>query len=233
MASSTPSRSDNELPGTWLDQVVATPTVGVHVDTNWRTQDDYLRCLRPLIRQWASQGDLQLTNEPLGTQEFRTADGYLYKAGVDNLVVAFTYSANVKGPTRGPALPEVVYHREFLAYRELLTDLLSKMQGLSDAVFDSEERVVRRIGVVAQCQIAREDCPPGVVSLLNHLGKPWDRDLEACDAKLLAVLSECDDSYDRCHHVVVMQQTQSGPAVRLNVDWQRVFKTPKGGLDKL
>ena len=142
----------------------------------------------------------------------------MYKIRPDNLIVQFQYGLTSEtGPHELPAL-EVKEERPF---GELLGQSVERLSRLLTAIASEEMQVVR-IGVMATTTLKRDEPPPGVEAIIQHLAKPFSGPLIKCNSTLTAVIGETDSAVDRCHHIVAFDDTQ-GSAIQFRLDWQRVM----------
>jgi predicted oxidoreductase (fatty acid repression mutant protein) len=68
----------------------------------------------------------------------------------------------------------------------------------------------------------QEQIPPGLTSVIEHMGKPWGRPLRSLAGRFLVQIATADKYDDRCHHVLDVPENSVG--ARLQLDYQRYFK---------
>lgn len=206
----------------WLDQVLAVPTVGFVFKPWALSSNDYLAALRPLLTRWQQRGDaevnIQMPN-PLAL-DVRTPSGFVHSITSDKLVVQFRYSFELR--SRPGQIPELRPNVQLDRYSVVLERTIDEACELADHILGSASRPLGRIGVVAECRLDGESLPPGVLAFIKHQERPWGKSLLKCQTHLLAVVTETDRHSDRCHHMLAMDEDNKND-VRLTLDWQRVI----------
>jgi len=104
-----------------------------------------------------------------------------------------------------------------------LGDASGRLDGLLRAVVADASLGAMRIGIMATATLKRDAPPPGVEALIQYLTRPFRGPLIKCNSTLLAILEESDSVVDRCHHMLVFDDTQ-GSALQFRLDWQRVMR---------
>ena len=212
----------------WLDQVLATPTLGVLLKPCILSQHEYISALRPLIEECLSKGGVYEPNTPTepggGTNiELSYPDGYTYRISAMEITVQFRYAQHLAEPESPGLLPKSVeYEHEFEPYGQLLQRTLEKTAALLERFPGEERRALGGIGIVGSCAIASGSPPPGIVAFVNHIGRPWQTDLISGRVTLAAELASTEHHMDACQHRLVWESEQTNIHTRL--EWQRTFR---------
>jgi hypothetical protein len=209
---------------TWLDHVLAMPTIGCDLKPTFQSAQDYISALRPMLKQWGTTTDIDVaTDKPLSLT-IRRKPGFAYSFEVNKFVVQFRYLYEVK-QMPGQVAPELIDAPEVQKFTSLLESVASEFSEVFDHLAASESKGLTRIGVVASCRLDGESLPPGVTLFIRHLTRPWGgKALEKCQTHLLATISEDEKFRDRCHHQIDITVDRPND-VRLVLDWQRLFSS--------
>lgn len=205
----------------WLDKVLAVPTVGCGFKPIAQFSTDTLASLRPLIlkhNKTEAAAAIKIV-DPLHV-EVKTA-GIIYAVSNESFSAQYHYAIDlVDRPGEIPELrPRVPIDR----YTNLLENVLSAWGEMVDLLLATETRSVIRIGVVAQCKLDGQSLPPGVSAFIEHQQKPWGhRPLEKCQIHIISTIGESEVGRDRCHHILDVNVDRKND-VRLILDWQRIL----------
>ncbi|MBI4600913.1 MAG: hypothetical protein HY721_03035 [Planctomycetes bacterium] len=204
----------------WLDNVLATPIIGLRVEPDFVRAPGYPAALGPLLnRLLQEQGEIKIeTAQPLSLV-FRSTDGFLHKVLSTDVIVEFNYPLSAQ--TKPGELP-TLERREVESYSKLLEQTEARMKDVVGHIAAQEPLAVRRVGIVAAMRHKRDNLPPGVKALLEHLARPWGELLKS-ETSLLAKLAGQDAWRDQCHHTVVFDEASQPGSIQLTLDWQRVF----------
>jgi hypothetical protein len=221
---------------TWLDHVLAIPTVGCELSPSFQTSHEYISALRPLLKKWSDDVDaaeeLRVSTPKPMELTIERRPGFNYSIEPGSMAVAFRYAYAAKRKP-GQILPEFSGVLEVQKFSSLLEDAIERYCEAFDHIVGSETRGLMRIGIVAQCSLDGEGLPPGVSLFEKHLGRPWGGSLAKCQAHLLGTIFQDEKITDRCHHQIDVSDDRKND-VKLVLDWQRLFLTapniPKGKL---
>ncbi|MBU1247628.1 MAG: hypothetical protein KKB70_02930, partial [Proteobacteria bacterium] len=83
-----------------------------------------------------------------------------------------------------------------------------------------------RFGLVARVTLASDSLPPGVDALKSQLAGSWNHPLLKLDSTATIRLAENDHWTELCHHKMTYENSVQAKQIRLNLDWQRMFKMP-------
>jgi len=209
---------------TWLDRVLATPSVGLTLKPELYSEHEIFSSVRPLFDKWSKEGDVKVGQAEL-TLSFGTALGFIFTVRPDTIVVEFKCKFELK---QRPGLLPVFPNVEAKKYSELLETTVQQTNDFVDHILAIRRRTLTRIGVVAATRIDGECPPPGVASYIKHLQRPWQSPLIRCDSNLLSLLAEDTNKREQCHHRLIFNQADEDKKndFGLTLDWQRVMITP-------
>lgn len=208
----------------WLDYVLATPTIGVRFEAWLATGPGMLEALRPLIEAQTKRGAKFQVNADALTAQLTRNDGVTYAVTPDDITVQFGYNVKVVDDAERVARVENVDIQQYSItapkVRDELRDVLRALV--------KTPRVLHRVGVVAACQFGEASLPPGVAAFLRHIGRPWGNEpLALFNGTVLSELASTAETKDRCHHTVNLdRENRTDGAIRFNLDWQRLYRQP-------
>ena len=209
---------------TWLDRVLAVPTIGFSLTPELLSDHEVVTSIRPLFDAWAKEGEVSIQQKDMSLA-FQTASGYKFSIDHNVATVEFAYRFELKDrPGTFPVFPQL----ETEKYSVLLERIIGKTNEFIEHVFANRRRNLVRLGIVATSRIDGENLPPGVALYIEHLQRPWGKPLIRCDSNLVSVLREDEKTRDQCHHRLSFDQ---GDKLKKNdfrfvLDWQRVMLTP-------
>jgi hypothetical protein len=79
---------------------------------------------------------------------------------------------------------------------------------------------------VADTNLPVDSLPPGIVYFIDHLGKPWNKELIKVDSTLLSKLNEGKSHIDQCHHAIKFNKSVTDGELIFKLDWQRLYSEP-------
>lgn len=219
---------DLETPPHWLDQVLATATVGVLFPRRFRAPSSYIDNLDQVL---ASRRSPVLETVSVATETPtslkvtinnsdlpKTSD--IIRLTEETLSIQTSYIIEVS--TEGYAFPAGLHIRRH-AYTHLLRRLTDSISSLVQVMNVIE---INRIGVVATIEGTLATMPPGIRQFRDHLASPWPSGLQTYDTKLLATIATQNGHWtERCHHQLAIY-ADPDEVVRLSLDWQRQLSPP-------
>jgi hypothetical protein len=210
----------------WLDSVLATPVIGLQLSPSFSSALSYPSHLSGFLdnliksEQTVNFGLVQ----PAGIQVTLVNTGYVLKFDINNAVADFQYQ--LKGeqtPGELPAFGSV----DLVAYSAIAEKQISL---LSQAIIALAEQgsplKCNRFGLVARVTLASDSLPPGVDALKSQLAGSWNHPLLKLDSTATIRLAENDHWTELCHHKMTYENSVQAKQIRLNLDWQRMFKMP-------
>ncbi len=204
----------------WLDNVLATPIMGLRVEPDFVRAPAYPAALGPLLnRLFQEHGEIKIDAPQPLSLVFRTKDGFQHKVLSTDVVVEFDYPLSAQ--TKPGELP-VLERREVESYSKVLEQTETRLGDIVELIAVEEPLAVMRVGIVAATRLKRDNLPPGVRALLEHLARPWGELLKS-ESTLLAKLAQDVSSREQCHHMVVFDEASQPGSIHLTLDWQRVF----------
>lgn len=215
----------NEVP--WIDQVLAVPAMGVYTLPWLGFAPGIWAALEKLGPTWRKEKE-QVSVQANGPTTLRVVrdSGLYFDLTPDNIVSGFTYRLAVKD--RPGRLPELVNAFDAIqTYTQTLDEVAGALTELLGAIAMPTGRSVHRIGCLADCRMAEDAAPPGVTGFVNHLDSAWPGKVKAIESNLLVELSASDQSRDQCHHTLSKNAYDKPNDLRLRLDWQRYWVSPK------
>lgn len=210
---------------TWLDQVLAVPTVGVQIVPNFRMASQLAQSAAPVIDSiFGEEGEINLDAKNPFQLSFRTKTGFSFNLSPTDLVVAFNYA--VVSKRRAGSLPAVEEIR-IRPYTTILEETGERIRDVLRTLSACHEINAMRIGIVAAARVDKGALPPGVQDLVEDLGKPWGTPVVKANSSLLVNLLENQEATDRCHHTITFDDAREPKEVHVTLDWQRVLNEPK------
>lgn len=201
----------------WLDQVLAAPTLGILCDPWLLMPMKAWPALAKVTRTWPTVAVGNINDSPWHHVAER-GDGLAVELDLANIICKFVYKMQVGTEGAFPSFkaPEV---RPF-------SDVLGAVRTASkDTVNELElNPKVQRIGIMADCNIALHELPPGAASFIERVRRlGGGGELDAVAANFTVVLERRRSDFDRCHYSVEVASFSEAPRVRLKIDWQRVW----------
>lgn len=193
-------------------------TVGLRLEPKFRPAQQYLEALEG----WATAGAAPGLQAHVDAFSLRLTSGNGYTCAIDHqhIVVSFAYPEQRK--QEPGSLPGLEYS-PIRTYQELLDQVLEHLAAVLSAALPGGPRGLLRIGLVADCHLAEDTAPPGLTRLIQHIGSPWDGNLLATKAHIVAVVEESEKHVDRCHHRIDVDRLERQNDLRLALDWQRFY----------
>jgi hypothetical protein len=203
----------------WLDQVLATPIIGLRFEPNYKLFAKYEELLAPFLDLIAKNGEIRIARKDT-SMRIIDSTGFQYYLKPDEIICAFKYQIleEKKGGSFPKQTPPAIENYSVLLERSWkeIFKLLSSFPKLS----------LKRIGIVATCDLTAIALPPGIKLYRDHLSAPWSQPLVASAGTQTALIKEGDDSRDLCHHSITFDTASAADDLDFVLDWQRIFKTP-------
>lgn len=188
------------------------------MDPVYRPGEDYLSCFRTKFEEW--RGEVQIKRKGALGLRVEGPLGFAYSIAPDNVVVEFAYPVAISQP--GNKIAALDFGVPVQPFSSLLGKLVDEASWLLGTVCKLDERAANRIGVIANARMTREEQPPGMTDLLDHVGKPWPAGLRVFTGTILAELGSSEQWVDQCHHSVSADLTSDTGEVEVKLDWQRL-----------
>lgn len=208
----------------WLDQVVAVPSIGCRFGPKLRSASRMIDELTPYFDELSEQdGAIQFDQEGPLTLKFQTErTGFSYVLEPSDIIVEYRYPTYEK---RTPeALPQQKYRTSMRDFSDLLDELYERYVHLVEFVLRDEDRKLARTGFIANCLLDLDEPPPGVQDLIQHFGRPWPGGVHRMEARFLGVLEESEEHTSQCHHHIKFNRSAEEPILELALDWQRRYE---------
>lgn len=209
----------------WVDNVLATPTIGVRIDTKLTSMSvfrDSFDSLFEYLREKYEAVEIKSTEIWGHIISPKNKSGFRYAISPNNIVVSYDYFvAPKKLSGRFPSLELP----ELQLYSNLLYQNLSEIEQVFMAMQAIKDFTYNRIGIVLDSNLSKDIFPPGLLTFVKYLGKPWGDDIKKIELnRLLAKLSESENEYDQCHHAIILDESDPDKEINFKLDWQRVYK---------
>lgn len=216
----------------WMDLVVATPTLGVTFVPTWRTAQEVLAAIRPVLLDNADASD------GVSKMQFNVRDPFSVEATIPNglsftlthnqVVCTFRYSVEVEDAADEVArLKFARGDSAAVPVTELIADvaaLTARLLGLCAGLEQEKVLKVVKIGVLMSGRIPKNQMVPGFNRYWKHLAQGMN--LIDYEGNALASISGVDENRTQCHHFLKIEETQDLATIRL--DWQQRF--PKAAM---
>lgn len=222
----------------WLKAVRAVPTIGIRSTATYESSADLLNLIRPTLSRWAqATGPLNFVVEPFSVRIEDTV-GFVVTVSHDNVTVAFVNKAELDSSADFAEGEQPVFHFASPARTidKIMDDCAKKLLEMVSELQKTKHRKWERFGVVATGMLNPNNPPPGFVSFLQHVVKPWEASEServwtdaSSEGKLHLVinLNRLEDASERCHHVLEWNMGLARPRMIFVLDWQRNLSDPK------
>lgn len=208
----------------WLNQTLATPTVGVRFGHRFRPAQLVLSDLEQFLDDLAeAAGSFNCQENPPFGIEIAAGDGFQYKITYRELIASYSYrrsESSVPGE-----LPDVAFG-SIKPFTELMDELFERVERILPGILNEKGRSLARMGIVADAEMKLESPPPGVEQLLEHLRGFWPGELRKTNSQFLAMLRDEDTLHEQCHHHLRFSVPDEPELLGIKLDWQRVFSEP-------
>lgn len=203
----------------WYNYFMSTPTVGigfnatrVDIPTLERlalSYDDSFRLEHPAMAKWRLD-----------------KNGLIISIEQGNISVSRRNNVNVKFvPGK---MPEIEYS-EIKKYEDNLDIIIKEIISIWDSFYslgNNMNHSVKRIGIVINAGMTKEELPPGITNLLDKQDQLWGNDLQSYNFKITKCLNEDDKTIELCHHCFNGSYLEKG-STELEFDYQFILKSPK------
>ncbi len=205
---------------TWVNKVLCVPTVGLTFKPWFRSREGLLSSLSPLLAKWDELGDGLLFQEagPMALRVESTS-GFYFHLDLNRLVVSGAPTVEQQVDSAGAPQQAAV---EVAPYSDVLSSVCEIAGDVADCAFGDGLRSLRRVGVIADCQVDHGSPPPGVRLWLEQLSSHWTGGLVGISGQFTAALGSGEGFKDRCHHKLAWKQ-EGQEHFEFRMDWQRLF----------
>jgi len=207
----------------WLDAFIFRPTIGVSISANLRVLLKIRDVVIPAIEESFNWKKVSLPEK--GPFEFitETEEDLVFHCRQDRILVSYQYQETFD---QAPGGWRTVKPPEIKPFTELLPKVKQGIEKIC-SVFPEKENVgLNFIGIVAEGILPTGQMPPGLTLFLDHLGKPWEGEMEEFQGSIRGVVEEKPKETDRCHHRITLDREKKPDEIRIAFDFQRVFKEP-------
>ena len=206
----------------WCDKLASTPAIGLRFEPRIVPAELVLRTWAPMLRRFVKDDTPTFTvdtQDSFGV-ELTTEEGFKYGSDMLRTHVTFQHRLRAKPVSGGPPTMELLSTPA--PYTELLDEVSARLVEATLLMPESGTQMITRIGVVSSTQVALDEVPPGIVSFIEYLARPWRAGLDNLQVQLSAKLGEKPGWKDRCIHTVIKPEDEES-LFTLQFDWQREF----------
>ena len=206
----------------WIDQVYATPLIGIQFEPDFVKAANYKKLFGPLLNKIIKDQQEVSVGENRGYHfSFQESNGYVTVVTHNQFSVEYRYRLVRKQVAGGLPVQEETKLRPF---SELLEGCVERINSLAEILIPFE---CSRIGLISRAVLDPELLPPGVEDLLNSYRSAHNGDIAYLKAAVLAVLEKNDKIQEQCHHRVSYDQGDDVAQFELSLDWQRLYNSLK------
>lgn len=209
----------------WLDQVFATPLIGVLMTGSFSRiesiRNDVLALADATLQRDES---VTLTEKKSHGIEIHEKTGYSTIIDPKQFTVEYRY--NLDHETVPGKLPRQVT-TTLTPFSELLDGCKSRANELIRIFSEHGAVQCARVGLIMRTTLDPDNLPPGIQSLLDFYKHPFTGSLIKVNSTMLSIVDERDDETDRCHHHLNIDTLQKTPQMDFTLDWQRLFSGNK------
>lgn len=208
----------------WLDNVLAVPSIAIHLKKNLPRSLDFQKTMLSFIDNVCKNTIVRITSIEIWGYEI-IADDFTYVLKPDQIFVKFRYPIKEQlnpGGFTSLIIPNI------LSFTELFDKSFSRVQDILKLLDTLRGFEYELIGLVVDVDLDKGSIPPGIDQYLKHLGKPWNKAPMRADSKISIVLKEGETFSERCHHGVILnQESENNVGCKVHLDWQRLFNNPQ------
>jgi len=207
----------------WCDKLASVPTVGLTLDWHFAPAAELITALSPLLNELV-EGDkqkFQVSRLDAFSVILQTDSGFQYAVEPSKVVVSFQHRMRAKAVSGGAPIMEMISQAQ--PFTNLLTEVIRRLVEVTIRIPGPRNRKLTRVGVVTTTTVDIEDSPPGVVRLINYMGRPWGGIGPGSSFQIAGDVGSTTGWTDRCIHTYALPEPQDQIA-SVMFDWQRTFK---------
>lgn len=208
----------------WLDNILAVPAIGIRIKVEISELVNFRDNIIPFFDFLNKKYEkIEVKQKKLFGFSVE-APNLSYTILPDNIIADYEY--NVLQQEVSGSFPKTLTP-ELKSYTELLALIFDDIKYVIDIVGKLKHITYDRIGIVAKVNLSQDSLPPGIISWIKYLSRPWGMDIIKCETLLLVKLNESIISSDQCHHLINFNETTPEKGYEFKLDWQRIFKEPR------
>jgi len=210
----------------WCDKLSSTPGMGFRLEPHFGSADSLMDALAPILGRYYVDDKAQftITTHDSANFQFSAEDGFQYGAEPLRSFVMFAHKLRIRATSGGPPVAEML--SKAAPFSSLLVEVGKRLIELTLLLPNSKARKIVRVGVVTTTTVSPEDAPPGIMRMLNYLGRPWGAGIDHYDMRITAEVGQSASGVDRCVHQLTRPEGKD-ELLTLKFDWQRYLKTPR------
>ena len=208
----------------WLDRILATPLVGIGSQAWIGFPHGIWSVLeKGIAGPWGANAGISFPNAQNQTVlRINRNNGIIFDLDMNNVAASYSYRVNFKEVAG--KFPDLQRPEHFDRYTELLKLVVDELGGFLKLPGHPADRHLLRIGVVADCEMAISEIPPGVERLMDDLRGSYGPGLESAALQLIVRLATDERHVDRCIYHLAASPAAPETTVRLRMDWQRAWQ---------
>jgi hypothetical protein len=206
----------------WCDKLASIPSAGFRLDHHYLPADKILESWHSILDA-NSTDDLPkftLTRADDFNIEINGEDGFKYGADASRIHVGFNHRVRVKNISGGGPVVEMLSSAK--PFTKLLPDVIRRLIDATLLVPGIKDRKLQKCGITSTTPVDEADLPPGIVNLIEHVGRPWKGLTGGFTMQLTANVDEQRFWTDRCIHTLVRPEV-GDDLMTIVFDYQRIF----------
>jgi hypothetical protein len=205
----------------WLDSILAVPAIGVRIKLDIseliKLRDSVINLSVYLNDKYKS---VEIQQKGVFGYSIKTPN-QTYEILHNNIVADFEYK--IKGKKIGGDFP-VIEKPDLKSYSDIMNMLSDDIKFIFSILKDIKNITYDRIGIVAKTSLSKDSIPPGILTWIEYLGKPWGTRLLKTESTFFMKFFESGEFFQQCHHLIKFDETIEDKGYDLTLDWQQLFK---------
>jgi hypothetical protein len=205
----------------WLDSVLAVPAIGIRIDVKINEINRFQENMIQFMDYLKNRYDVIEVKRKAVFGYAVNTPGPSFVLAPNNIVAEFEY--NIEQKEISGDFP-IIEKPELKLYSEILQMLSDDIHNLFGIFKNIKNITYDRIGIVAKTNLSKESIPPGILTWIDYLGKPWGTKLLKSESTFFLRLLELDNYFNQCHHLIKFDETLEDKGFDFKLDWQRAYK---------
>lgn len=203
----------------WYNYFLSSPTVGVAFEAT--------RSEIPILEKLAFSFDNSFSLErPHFSKWILEKRGLILCIELGNISITRRNNINIKHiPGK---MPEIEFSdvKKYESVLDNLIDILADVWEKFCSLNNNSNHSAKRIGMVLNTGMTKEELPPGIVNLLDKQNQIWGNNLQDYNFKITRHLKDDDSFFEQCNHSFRGSYSDKG-LTELEFDYQFIFKSHK------